>query len=80
MSSHFYLFSSTHSLSLLDPPHLRQNGLPEELEPQVIPSDYPIETSSHVTSAAEQGEMAVVTGGERYSPQDMHKDDKSMSN
>lgn len=55
--------------------HLRQNGLPEEIEPQggSAPEDFSIEPSNHV---AEQGGEGVLVGSERFSPQDMHKDEK----
>ena len=60
-----------------DSTHLRQNGLPDDIEPQTTNSeDYPIEPSSHVTNTAEQREGSLVREG-RFSPQDMHKDNKS---
>ncbi len=66
--------------------HLRQNGLPEEVEPpQEVPvaEEYSTEPVSHVTTVGGEqgGGDGGMGGGERFSPQETHKEDnKSRQN
>ena len=61
-----------------DSTHLRQNGLPEEPEAQET-EEFSMEPPSHVASVGDQGAdvtMGDGGGGERYSPQEVHKEEK----
>ena len=61
--------------------HLRQNGLPEDIieAPQDVAAteDFSIEPASHVTNVGgdQGGGDGGLGGGERFSPQETHKDD-----
>ncbi len=61
--------------------HLRQNGLPEDIieAPQDVAAaeDFSIEPASHVTNAGgdQGGGDGGLGGGERFFPQETHKDD-----
>ena len=55
--------------------HVQQNGIPESLEaPPTAEEEYPMEDTS---SAPAGGEQPIV---ERFSPQDMHKDQSKWLN